>query len=208
MAMLTYQTIPVGILRVNCYLVHAEGAAETLVIDPGDEYDVIATALDAKGLSPVGILLTHAHVDHIRAVGALADRYDVPVWCHAGDRALYADPANALDPWVPAATDLPAITAGDVPGLPGVACTVIHTPGHTPGGVCYYFADDKLLFSGDTLFQGTYGRTDFPGGSAPQLFASIRNKLFTLPDDVRVLPGHMAPTTIGQEKRTLNLEEY
>ena len=197
--MLKYSIIRVGILQVNCYLLWNDGAKEALVIDPGDEPEAIIGAIAERGLVPVGILLTHGHVDHIRGVSDVSAKYGVPVWIHEADRALYANPDNAIMPWIPAAQDLPDI-AEAVPELPGCPFEIIHTPGHTPGGVCYYFKDAKELFSGDTLFQGTYGRTDFPGGNAQALFSSIREKLFTLPDDVNVHPGHNEPTTIGTEK--------
>ncbi len=199
--MLKFKKVPVGILQVNCYIVWCEGRKEALVIDPGDEPEKIGDAIDGLGLTPQGILLTHVHIDHIRGVSDLSARYGLPVWCHENDREQYASPENALLPWLPAAEDLPDIT--DPPAtLPDAPYEIIWTPGHTRGGVCYYFKDDGLLFSGDTLFKGTYGRTDFPGGSEDALFNSIRTKLFTLPDTVKVLPGHSESTTIGAEKRT------
>lgn len=197
--MVKFKNIPVGILQVNCYIVWVEGHRDALIIDPGDEPDKIGDAVDSLDLTPTGILLTHVHIDHIRGVSDLSARFGLPVWCHENDREQYLSPENELLPWLPAAKDLPDIT--DPPAtLPDASYEIIWTPGHTRGGVCYYFKDDGLLFSGDTLFKGTYGRTDFPGGSEDALFNSIRTKLFTLPDDVKVFPGHSEPTTIGAEK--------
>lgn len=199
--MLNIKTIPVGILQVNCYIVWPEGGTQALIIDPGAEADKVVDVLDELGLEPCGILLTHAHVDHICGVSDLAARYGVGVWCHPGDAGLYASPDNAIPPWIPAAEDLPELLE-NVPELPGATYEVIHTPGHTPGGVCYYFASEGELFSGDTLFRGTYGRTDFPGGDYDTLVHSIVDVLFALPESVKVHPGHHASTTIGVEKRT------
>ena len=127
--------------------------------------------------------------------------FSLPVWIHEADRIYYASPDNAILPWLPAAANLPK-PVDTPPQLPNHPFEVIETPGHTPGGVCFYFKNEKQLFSGDTLFRGTYGRTDFPGGSVQKLFSSIRTKLFTLPDDINVWPGHNDATTIGDEKRT------
>ena len=192
--MLKIQTVIVGALEVNCYIVYDSETKEALIIDPGDEADRIIEAVKALGVTPKGILLTHAHVDHIRGVGAVSAAFNLPVWIHEADRVYYESPDNAILPW-PKPVDTP-------PQLPNHPFEVIETPGHTPGGVCFYFKNEKQLFSGDTLFRGTYGRTDFPGGSAQKLFSSIRTKLFTLPDDINVWPGHNDATTIGDEKRT------
>jgi len=195
------ETLQVGMLQVNCYLVWAEEAGKALIIDPGGDACRIEQALNAAGLEPVGILLTHAHVDHISAVGALTARFDLPVWVHADDCGLYLSPNNALPPWLPAASNLPPPAAA-LPRAQGLAFDVIHTPGHTPGGVCYHFAAESMLFSGDTLFQQSIGRTDLPGGDHETLLRSIAMLLETLPDDTTVAPGHMGPTTLGRERQT------
>jgi len=193
------ETLQVGMLQVNCYLVWAEEAGKALIIDPGGDACRIEQALNAAGLEPVGILLTHAHVDHISAVGALTARFDLPVWVHADDCGLYLSPNNALPPWLPAASNLPPPAAA-LPRAQGLAFDVIHTPGHTPGGVCYHFAAESMLFSGDTLFQQSIGRTDLPGGNMGALLESIAQTLLVLPPETRVLPGHGPETTIGMEK--------
>ncbi|MBO4526711.1 MAG: MBL fold metallo-hydrolase [Victivallales bacterium] len=199
--MLKIKRVIVGALEVNCFIVRDSDTNDALIIDPGDEADRIIEAVKLVEAKPLGILLTHAHVDHIRGVGAVSAAFNLPVWIHEADRAMYLSPDNAILPWLTAAENLPQPV--DTPlQLPNHPYEIIETPGHTPGGVCFYFKEEKLLFSGDTLFQGTYGRTDFPGGSAPTLFHSIRTKLFTLPDDVKVWPGHNESTTIGEEKQT------
>ena len=199
--MLKIKRVIVGALEVNCFIVRDSETNDALIIDPGDEADRIIEAVKLVEAKPLGILLTHAHVDHIRGVGAVSAAFNLPVWIHEADRAMYLSPDNAILPWLTAAENLPQPV--DTPlQLPNHPYEIIETPGHTPGGVCFYFKEEKLLFSGDTLFQGTYGRTDFPGGSAPTLFNSIRTKLFTLPDDVKVWPGHNESTTIGEEKQT------
>ena len=199
--MLKTKRVIVGALGVNCFIVRDSETNEALIIDPGDEADRIIEAVKLVEAKPIGVLLTHAHVDHIRGVGAVSAAFNLPVWIHEADRAMYLSPDNAILPWLTAAENLPQPVDTPVQ-LPNHPYEIIETPGHTPGGVCFYFKEEKLLFSGDTLFQGTYGRTDFPGGSAPTLFSSIRTKLFTLPDDVKVWPGHEESTTIGQEKQT------
>jgi len=198
---LRIQTYPVGLLAVNCYLIHAEGSAEALIIDPGDEAAELAEEIKSQKLTLRGILLTHGHFDHIGAVPGLVERFGVPVYIHPGDAGLYASPQNCMPPWFSAVQGLPA-PAAELPTAAGLSFSVLPTPGHSPGGVCYYFAQDGIVFSGDTLFAGSVGRTDFPGGNVADLMASIRTVLFRLPDDTRVLAGHNSPTTIGTERTT------
>ena len=196
---ITIETLPVGMLAVNCYLVWESVGRKALIIDPGDEAEEIVREIREKALIPTAILLTHAHVDHIRGVRGVAAEFGIPVLVSAEDRKLYLSPDNALMPWLSAAKDLP-MPVDSLPPVDGLEYTVIHTPGHTPGGVCYYFADDNILFSGDTLFQGSVGRTDLAGGDAEQLMNSIQTKLLNLPSNTRVYPGHGNVTTIGNER--------
>ena len=192
---------PVGVLQTTCYLVWDPATARGVCIDPGDEPQVLMGAIRKAGFEPTGILLTHAHFDHIRAVGPLARHFDIGVALHAGDHGLYASPDNAFPPWIPAAEDLPE--PGDqFTALTDLPFTVFHTPGHSPGSVCLYLPQDDVLFSGDTLFQGAVGRTDFPGGNMDELVRSISTQLYTLPDTIRVYPGHGEETTLGVEKLT------
>ncbi len=193
--------VTVGMLEVNAYLVWNQGNESCLIIDPGDDSELLLQRLQELGVSPVGILLTHGHVDHIRGVGDLAAAHNVPVFVHSEDQGLYASPDNALMPWLPAAAHLPAI--GVVPNdLPGLEFRVIHTPGHTRGGCCYYFPNAEILFSGDTLFRRGIGRTDLPGGDSDTLLRAIREKLLVLPENTMVYPGHGPATTIGREAAT------
>lgn len=193
-------TLEVGAYAVNCTILSAGGKA--WIVDPGSEGLLIAAQLKKLNLEPGGILLTHAHFDHVGAVNDLQRRYPgLPVYIGERDIPVLTHPFNQMPPDYPAITkptDLVGLKEGDaIDGLPGVE--VLATPGHTPGGVCYYFASEKLLLSGDTLFAGSVGRTDFPGGDMATLMASLA-KLVKLPDDTRVIPGHGPETTIGDEK--------
>lgn len=192
--------VPVGMLQVNCYVIWNKATRETLIIDPGADAEAIASIITKHDLEPAGILLTHGHVDHIGAIPDLVECWAIPVYVHPGDRPLYESPDNAVPPWLPAVKDLPE-PVDTVPAVTGLDFTVIHTPGHTPGGVCYYAAGAATLFAGDTLFQRSVGRTDLPGGDADTLTGSIREHLLQLPPDVTVYPGHGPPTTIGEELR-------
>ena len=167
------------------------------IVDPGREGARIAQLLEQRGLEPAGILLTHGHFDHIGAIGELQEKWPaLPVYVHPADVPVLTHPLNCFPP------DYPAIEApkniADARSLPEPMRT-IETPGHTPGGVCYYLPEEKLLLSGDTLFAGSVGRTDLPGGDMPTLMDSLK-KLTVLPDDTLVIPGHGSHTTIGREK--------
>lgn len=198
--MLKFEVIPVGLLSVNCYLVWNQQSLQAYIIDPGAEPEKISSRVQQLSLKPVAILLTHAHIDHIQAVPELTGLYQIPVWIHSGDRGLYSSPDNALLPWIPACESLPQPIA-EPPLIPGLGFEALHTPGHTKGGVCFYFAADKLLFSGDTIFRGTHGRTDFPGGSQSEIMNSIKNIILKLPDDTILLPGHQESSSVAIEKK-------
>lgn len=187
-------TIQVGSFEVNCSILFDGDKA--FVVDPGFEGERIIGELEKRGLKPAAILLTHAHFDHIGAVNALQAKWpELTVYVHPEDAVMFGHPLNRMEPYYPAVTQ-PA-NVRDAREFTNAA--VIETPGHTRGGVCYHFADDKLLLSGDTLFAGSVGRTDFPGGSMPTLLDSLA-KLMTLPDDTRVVPGHGLETSIGDER--------
>lgn len=188
-------TIQVGTFDVNCTILSSGGKA--WIVDPGREGARIAQLLEQRGLEPAGILLTHGHFDHIGAIGELQEKWPaLPVYVHPADVPVLTHPLNCFPP------DYPAIEApkniADARSLPEPMRT-IETPGHTPGGVCYYLPEEKLLLSGDTLFAGSVGRTDLPGGDMPTLMDSLK-KLTVLPDDTLVIPGHGSHTTIGREK--------
>ena len=189
-------TIQVGAYEVNCSIVRAGG--RILVIDPGAEGGRIADLLAGKGLSPDALLLTHAHFDHIGGVAALEDRFPgVPVYVGPGDAVMFGHPFNQSPPDYPLAPKPKDLR--DAHTLTGVVA--MDTPGHTPGGVSYYFPDDGILFSGDTLFAGSVGRTDFPGGSMSKLMESLKT-LAALPAETVVVPGHGPETTIAAEIRS------
>ncbi|MBX6377809.1 MAG: MBL fold metallo-hydrolase, partial [Clostridia bacterium] len=155
---------------------------------------VILQAIRDAHLKVERILLTHGHVDHVSAVEAIAAETGAPVFIHPDDEALMARSCRHRPDGY--------LGDGDEVPFAGGAFRVLHTPGHTPGGVCFYWPDDRVCFSGDTLFAGSIGRTDLPGGSHQTLLASIRTRLLVLPDDVLVYPGHGPQTTIGEERRT------
>lgn len=183
--------IPVGMLQENCYFVSDENG-ETAVIDPGDEADRLLGLLQSGGLTPRCILLTHGHFDHVGAAAALAERYHCPVYLHEADRAL---PARLTGGPLPQTR---ALHEGDELTVGALRFRVLETPGHSAGSVSLLCGG--ALFSGDTVFAGgSWGRTDFPGGSEPALRASLR-RLAALPPQTRVFPGHGPETTIAAER--------
>lgn len=187
-----------GTLAANAYILFEPDREDALVIDPGADAEGIRAMLGGRRLA--GILLTHGHTDHIGAVAALRGP-DTPVYIHSLDAAMLTDPGLSLSTMTgDAASQGEAdvlLDEGDIT-VAGIPLTVIHTPGHTPGSVCFRHGDD--LFSGDTLFQQGYGRTDFPGGDVRQMALSLR-RLLALDADIRVHPGHGASTSIGAERR-------
>ena len=187
-------TITTGSFEVNCSILSENGKA--WVVDPGGEAERIIAQLEKKGLELAGILLTHAHFDHIGGVRGLTDAFPgLKVTVHRNDVQVITHPMNQMPPdYPPAPMPSNIVHDTDAPG-----CEIIETPGHTPGGVCYYFPAEKLLLAGDTLFAGSVGRTDLPGGDMPTLMRSL-TKLTVLADDTLVIPGHGPHTTIGAEK--------
>lgn len=188
-------SLQVGSFEVNCSILDRGG--EAWIVDPGQESERILAVLQEHRLMPAGILLTHAHFDHIGAVGALQKAYpSLPVYVHPADVPAFTHPMNQYPPDYPPVT-VPA-NLKDPRELTWL--TVVETPGHTPGGVSYYLPEEKLLFSGDTLFLGSVGRTDLPGGDPDTLMASLK-RLVALPEETKVIPGHGGSTFIGTEKR-------
>lgn len=199
------ETLVVGPLQANCYIVGDEATSEALVIDPGGDADKILDVVAKLGATVKMIVNTHGHVDHILANGRIKEATNAPIAIHAADAGMLTNPLAAfsfllgvLKPSPPANVML---YEGDVLDAGDVHLHVIHTPGHSRGGICLYEEKEGVVFTGDTLFQGGIGRTDFPGGSHQTLLDSIRTKLLTLPDETVVYPGHGPATTIGQERR-------
>ena len=192
-------TIQVGGFEVNCSILSENGKA--WIVDPGQEADRIIDLLAKKGLEPAAILLTHAHFDHIGGIPGLIEKFpDLPVYVHEKDAPMIGHPLNQLPPEYPPVEGLRGLKSlRGLRSVEGLEVEVTETPGHTPGGVCYYFPKDKLLLSGDTLFAGSVGRTDLPGGDMATLMDSLQ-KLTALPDDTLVIPGHGMHTRIALEK--------
>lgn len=200
------ETFPVGLLQCNCSIVGDESTGEAMVIDPGDNVDYILERLRAHKLTLKQIVVTHAHIDHVggavrlkRATGApiLLNENDLPLLKMMDMQAAWL----GITPPEVAAPDENA-REGMVVGVGSHKAQVLHTPGHTQGSICLHFADEKLLLAGDTLFAGSIGRTDLPGGDGRQILKSIHVRLLTLPDETRVIPGHESETTIGEERES------
>ena len=193
-----FRVIATGMLGENCYLVRDAAHDRLFIVDPGDDADLIISAAREMNCAENVILLTHAHVDHIWALGDVARQLKVEaVRLDPADLPLYKSPSNQLPLYLPAARDLPETVAElDCPGM-----KTLSLPGHTPGGAGYYFPEQKWLFSGDTIFELSVGRTDLPGGDWPTLQRSIREVIYRLPDDTTIFCGHGDPTSVGAEKR-------
>ncbi len=195
-------TLVLGALQVNCYLVYDETTKECMVIDPGAEGQKIVTEIEKRDLKVKYIVNTHGHVDHISANAYVKERLEAPLLIHEDDAAMLGDGTINMSSYLGEEVNKPLadrlLKDGDVLELAENKIRVLHTPGHTRGGISLVCSN--ICFSGDTLFLMSIGRTDLPGGSFKQLIDSIKNKLFTLDDEVVVYPGHGPQTTIGQEK--------
>lgn len=199
-------TFPVGPLQCNCAILADPESREALVVDPGDEADRILRFLAQNRLTAVGLVHTHAHFDHVGVSARLARETGAPILLHEADAPLYSaleDQAAFFGLGVEAPAPLARfLSDGERVGCGRGGIEVIHTPGHTPGSLCFRVGGQReLLLSGDTLFRRSIGRTDLWGGSLPSIVASIRERLFKLPGDVRVLPGHGEATTVAEEAR-------
>ncbi|MBI1387462.1 MAG: MBL fold metallo-hydrolase [bacterium] len=201
--MLQVLSFPVGALMANCHVLFNAATMNGVVIDPGDEGPRIEAILKEDGITPVMILNTHGHGDHIGANAHLKKTYGVPIMIHEGDAGMLTDPEANLSIFIGLEIVSPPadriLQDGDKIEFEEWTLAVLHTPGHSPGGVSF-FVEDRL-FSGDALFKGSIGRSDLPGASHETLMASLRDKLMTLPDEVVVYPGHGPNTTIGDERR-------
>ncbi len=198
------KTFPLGLIGTNAYLLIDEESKEAVIIDLGGDYRAIKDELEKNNASLKYILNTHGHFDHILGEKDAQEVFDVPVYVHEEDKYLVQNLPKQLERFGFAENALPpenlkTFTEKDTFKIGDKEIKVIHTPGHTPGSVCFLVG--KLLFSGDTLFYTSVGRTDFEGGSFAQLSNSIKEKLFKLDDDIDVYPGHDSKTSIGYEKK-------
>ena len=206
------ETLPVGPLQCNCSILGDETSREAIVVDPGDDIPRVLALIAKHSLTVKQIVITHAHIDHIAGAQQLKRLTGAPILYNQNDLPLVkmmdiqatwlgiptptvSDPDDTLD-------DGKLITIGASPrrNQEGLSGLILHTPGHTEGSVCLYLPDQTLLLAGDTLFAGSVGRTDLPGGNTSQLLRSIHERLLTLPDEVTVIPGHGPRTTIGSER--------
>jgi glyoxylase-like metal-dependent hydrolase (beta-lactamase superfamily II) len=199
------ETFPVGPLQCNCTILGDEQTREAIVIDPGDDISRIHARLAAHGLKLRQILITHAHIDHIGGALRLKRLTGAPIFLNQQDLPqLGLMDMQAAWLGIPTPETAPPdepLTDGQIVGLSSYPAQVLYTPGHTQGSICLHFAPLNLLIAGDTLFAGSIGRTDLPGGDSAQIIDSIQSRLLTLPDETRVQPGHGPATTIGAERR-------
>jgi glyoxylase-like metal-dependent hydrolase (beta-lactamase superfamily II) len=203
MANLKIGKITMGSCATNCYFVYREGEKKVLFFDPADQGEYLYQALKQKGFEVAAILLTHGHFDHIWGAQKLRELSGAKIYACREEEKLLLDAGMNVSEMAGRACTVRAnafLEDGQEMTIEGMTFCVILTPGHTGGSCCYYFAEDGILVSGDTLFQESVGRTDFPTGSFSEIVRSIKEKLFVLPDEVRVYPGHGEATSIGYEK--------
>lgn len=201
-----HEILPVGPLQCNCSVIGDESTREAIVIDPGDDIESVLAIVHKHNLKVRQIIITHAHIDHVGGAMKLRKATGAPILLNQNDYALL----KMLDvqaAWIgmaaPEKVEIDqslgqddSVTAGSL------SARVMHTPGHTEGSICLYFAPQKLLIAGDTLFAGSIGRTDLPGGSYKKIIASLHDRVLALPDETTVIPGHGPVTTIGEERES------
>ena len=198
-----FETIVVGPLAVNCFIIGCEKTRKAAVIDPGAEMDKIINTLSRKNLTLTYILLTHGHVDHVAILNKLQQATSAEVLMHADDQFLFGTISTQAmmfglpDPGNPKPDRF--VTDGETLKFGEIVMKVIHTPGHSPGSVTYQIEDNLIV--GDLIFAGSIGRTDLPGGNYETLIDSVKSKIFTFPDETKIFPGHGPATTVGNEKR-------
>ncbi len=193
-----------GMLETNCYFGYDAQTGGTFIVDPADDAEAIKGWCLANGKRPAAILLTHGHFDHILAADALRREFSVPVCAAEAEKPVLENAQYNLSAMWHKPVTLKAdqyLKDGQILSLAGFSIKVISTPGHTAGGLCYYLEKERVLFSGDTLFAGSYGRVDFPTSSMAEMARSVRERLLTLPEDTIVYPGHGESTDISSEKK-------
>ncbi len=199
------RSMPLGPLQANCFVIGCETSRQAAVIDPGGDAGHILSVLKQDDLNLSAIINTHGHFDHVGANLALKNATGAQLMIHKLDAPMLAHAPQAAAAWGLRADSSPEpdrlLEDGDTIECGELQLKVIHTPGHSAGGCCFHIASEKALFVGDTLFAGSIGRTDLPGGDYDTLIRSIQTKLFILPEDTKVYNGHMELTTIGEEKR-------
>lgn len=200
-----FESLEVGPLGVNCYIVGCEETRMGIIVDPGGNVEQILKRVQHHGLTITMVLNTHGHFDHIGGNREACTACDARLLIHQGDADMLGRAAEVARKYGLCGENSPAADEWLVDGMTvnfgSCQLTVLHTPGHTQGGCCLYFDEEQKVITGDTLFADSIGRTDLPGGSHAQLLESIRNKLFTLPEEVVAYPGHGSHTTIGHEKK-------
>ena len=194
------KTVVIGELETNCYILGSDKTKDAVIIDPGDDYEKIIEVLKENDLKARSIINTHGHIDHIGA----DYQFNLPILIHSEDAPFLTSPEEDVFIFFgrrfPPTKPSRLLKDGDRINVGDVDITVIHTPGHTPGGICLKY--NNILFTGDTLFAGGIGRTDLPGGSYEELLKSIKEKIMTLDEDITIYPGHGPTSTIGDEKHT------
>jgi hydroxyacylglutathione hydrolase len=201
-----HKVLPVGPLQCNCSIIGDEGTREAMVIDPGDEIDDILQIVKQHGLKVKQIVVTHAHIDHVGGAMKLKKLTGAPILLNQNDQALLKmmDVQAAWVGMMPPGKIAIDQSLGDADRLRvgNLEATVMHTPGHTEGSICLYFPAEQKLIAGDTLFAGSIGRTDLPGGSFDKIMDSLKGRVLALPDETIVVPGHGPETTIGEERES------
>ena len=200
------EQLTVGSFETNCYILRSsEAQKDCLLIDAGLEAEPLIDYLSENHLNPLAVILTHGHIDHIAGLVFLQKNWpEIKVYIHKLDVPMLEGKDNLSEFTGQTLSRLKAdflLEDGQVIEIAGIKLKVFHTPGHTPGSICLYSSDDKIVFAGDTIFAGSVGRTDFPGGSSEQLLKSIKEKLLSLPDNTKILPGHGPATSVAIEKK-------
>jgi hydroxyacylglutathione hydrolase len=201
-----HEIIPVGPLQCNCSIIGDEATREAMVIDPGDDIDDVLALIRKHNLTVKQIVITHAHIDHVGGAMKLRAATGAPILLNQNDFALLKmldEQAGWIGVAAPGKVEIDhSVTTGETVSAGSHTAQILHTPGHTEGSICLYFAPEKKLIAGDTLFAGSIGRTDLPGGSMQKIMRSLHDTVLALPDETVVVPGHGELTTIVQERET------